>query len=69
MKRPYISPSFISVQVDLSHCLCLSYGTLPVGGRTDSFDDSGIGTISTGGGRADDLDSPRSRDWMEYERY
>ena len=68
MKRPYISPSFITVQVDLSQCLCLSYGTLPVGGRTDSFDDSsGFGTISTGGGRADELDAARSRDWRDYE--
>lgn len=69
MNRPYISPSFLVVQVDLAICLCQSYGTIPVGGRTDSLDDNGIGTISTGGGRADDLDAARSRDWVDYENW
>ncbi len=69
MNRRYISPQITEVQVTLSSCLCTSYGTIPVGGRTDSFDDSNIGTISTGGGRADDLDAPRMRDWDLYESY
>ena len=78
MKRIYIPPSFFAVQVETSAFLCQSYGTIPVGGRTDSFDDNGIGTISTGGGigtistgggRTDELDAPRSRDWIDYETW
>ena len=69
MKRIYIPPSFFAVQVESSAFLCQSYGTIPVGGRTDSFDDNGIGTISTGGGRTNELDAPRSRDWIDYETW
>ena len=69
MKRKYITPSFLNVQVEMSACLCQSYGSIPVGGKTDSFEDSYIGTIPTGGGLTNELDAARIRDWAEYEKY
>ncbi|MCR5395607.1 MAG: hypothetical protein K6E86_09450 [Bacteroidales bacterium] len=68
MKRQYFTPSFVVVQIDPGDVICMSYGTIPVGGRTDSFDDPSSGTISTGGW-ADELDAPAARgSWEQYEQ-
>ncbi len=69
MKSRYVTPTFVVVQLATDGFICQSYGTIPVGGRTDSLDDPSVGTISTGGW-ADELDAPAARgSWDEYEQH
>ncbi len=69
MKSQQVTPTFFVVQLVSDGIFCQSYGTIPVGGRTDSLDDSSVGTISTGGW-ADELDAPAARgSWDDYEQY
>lgn len=68
MKKVYISPHSIVYDIETSDIVCNSYGTIPVGGRTDSFDDTHSGTISTGGTtNGFDAAQRRTSSWDEYE--
>ena len=69
MKRQYLQPTSIVVQIASGDIICLSYGTIPMGGRTDSFDDAGGSGGIDMGGTADEMDAARRRnDWDLYER-
>lgn len=38
MRRRYITPSFIEVQMELDGFICQSYGTTGIEGRVNEFD-------------------------------
>lgn len=68
MRKKYGTPYCRVIDVGISDIICYSYGSIPVGGRTDSFDDNYSGSISTGG-TTDGFDaaSRRISDWNDYE--
>lgn len=69
MKCEYHRHMSTVAQIALGDIICLSYGTIPMGGRTDSFDDAGGSGGIDMGGTADEMDAARRRnDWDLYER-
>ena len=69
MKCEYHRHMSTVVQIASGDIICLSYGTIPMGGRTDSFDDAGGSNGINMGGTADEMDAARRRnDWDLYER-